>query len=175
MNNKKILDVDTPTAKINSNVISNVKKPIIRKPNSIKDSDYNRPQLTYTDKLSKKEIETLLLDYEKVDDLSAVPSGTHIRYFEDKDGELKFRVGGTLTIKTGLPVYCILSNNKVSWSVQAKKCILFKIISIKDIKEEYEEKLLEKDMKINELTSLVRKLKTDIIDIKRNIKRGIKT
>lgn len=171
MNNKKMLDVDTPTAKINSNV----KKPIIRKPNSIKDSDYKRPQLTYTDKLSKKEIESLLLDYEKIDDLSTVPTGTHIRYFEDKDGELKFRLGGTLTIKTGLPVYCILSNNKVSWSVQVKKCIFFKRISIKDIKEEYEEKLLEKDKDINELRALVRKLKTDIIDIKKNIKRGIKT
>jgi hypothetical protein len=173
MNNKKILDVDTPTAKINSN--SNVKKPIIKKPNAIRDSDYKRPQLTYTDKLSKKEIESLLLDYEKVDDLSEVPTGTHIRYFEDKDGELKFRLGGTLTIKTGLPVYCILTNNKVSWSVQVKKCIFFKRISIKDIKEEYEEKLLEKDKDINELRSLVRKLKTEIIDIKKNIKRGIKT
>jgi hypothetical protein len=171
MNNKKILDVDTPTAKINSNINSNVKKPIIKKPNAIKDSDYKRPQLTYTDKLSKKEIESLLLDYEKVDDLSAVPSGTHIRYFEDKDGELKFRVGGTLTIKTGLPDYCILTNNKVSWSVQAKKCIFFRRISIKDIKEEYEEKLLEKDKSINELTALVRKLKRDNI----NLKKGIKT
>jgi hypothetical protein len=149
-----------------SNKKSIINDKIVKQPNSIKDSDYKRPVLTYTDKLSKKEIESLLLDYEKVNDLSLVPTGTHIRYFEDKDGELKFRTGGTLTIKTGLPEYCILSNNKVSWSVQIKKCIFFRRISIKEIKEEYELKLLEKEKMIIELRALVRKQKKEIYDLK---------
>jgi hypothetical protein len=161
MSNKKVIDINTPAP---PKIKLNNKSAIIRQPNSIKDSDYKRPVLTYTDKLSKKEIESLLLDYEKVDDITLIPTGTHLRYFENKDGELKFRLGGTLTIKTGLPDYCILSNNKVSWSVQIKNTIFFRRISIKEIREEYEEKLLNKEKDIIELQSLVRKLKKEIRD-----------
>jgi hypothetical protein len=153
MNNKKIINIDTDSS------IEQIQPEKKNKPNSIKNSGYVRPVLTYTDKLSKKEIESLLLDYEKVDDLSKVPIGTYIRYFENKDGELKFRIGGTLTIKNGLPDYCILFNNKVSWSVQVKQCIFFRRITIKEIREEYEQKLLEKDRELNELRVLIRQLK----------------
>jgi hypothetical protein len=156
MNNKKVVDINTPAP---PKIKLNNKSTIIKQPNSIKDSDYKRPVLTYTDKLSKKEIESLLLDYEKVDDITLIPTGTHLRYFENKDGELKFRLGGTLTIKTGLPDYLILSNNKVSWSVQVKNTLFFRRITIKEIKEEYEEKLLKKEKELNELRALVRKLK----------------
>ena len=161
MSNKKVIDINTPAP---PKIKLNNKNTIIRQPNSIKDSDYKRPILTYTDKLSKKEIESLLLDYEKVEDITLIPTGTHLRYFENKDGELKFRLGGTLTIKTGLPDYCILSNNKVSWSVQIKNTIFFRRISIKEIREEYEQKLLNKEKDIIELQSLVRKLKKEIRD-----------
>jgi hypothetical protein len=160
--NKKIINIDTDSSfeiKEKETEKKQIKEPVKKKPNSIKDSDYVRPVLTYTDKLSKKDIETLLLDYEKVTDLNTVPTGTHIRYFEDKDGEMKFRMGGILTIKTGLPTYCILKSNQVSWSVQIAKCIFFRRISIKDIKEEYEKIIIEKDNKINELITLIREIK----------------
>jgi hypothetical protein len=156
MNNKKIINIDTDSS------IEQIQPEKKYKTNSIKNSGYVRPVLTYTDKLSKKEIESLLLDYEKVDDLSKVPVGTYIRYFENKDGELKFRVGGTLTIKNGLPDYCILFNNKVSWSVQVKQCIFFRRITIKEIRDEYEQKLLEKERELNELRVLIRQLKKEI-------------
>ena len=55
--------------------------------------------------------------------------------------------------------YCILKSNQVSWSVQIAKCIFFRRISIKDIKEEYEKIIIEKDNKINELITLIRELK----------------
>lgn len=151
---------DTKDKKENKEV-KEVKK-VNREPKKLKDSDYERPLLTYTDKLSKKEIESLLLDYEKVDNLKDVPIGTHIRYFENKDDELKFRTGGILTIKSGLPKYCILKNGKLSWSVQIANTIFFRRITIKEVKEEYEKILVQKDNELNELRFLIRDLKKKI-------------
>jgi len=157
---KTIINIDTDSS---IEEIKNYKKvKVNNKPKTIKDSDYERPILTYTDKLSKQEIESLLLDYEKVDSLKNVPIGTHIRYFENKDGELKFRTGGILTIKNGLPKYCILKNGKVSWSVQITNSIFFRRITIKEVKEEYEKKLLQKENELNELRFLIRDLKKKI-------------
>ncbi len=152
MSKKNIINIDTDSSIDDTKVQK-------RKPKTIKDSKYERPILTYTDKLSKQEIESLLLDYEKVDSLKDIPIGTHIRYFENKDGELKFRTGGILTIKTGLPTYCILKNNNLSWSVQIANCIFFRRITIKEVKDEYEKKLLVKENELNELRSLIRDLK----------------
>ena len=171
-NNKKILDIDTDSSidvytdkvdskKVDSKKIDSKKdkqNTEKRKPNSIKDSNYIRPPLTYTDKLTKKDIEALLIDYEEVDDLKNVPQGSYIRYFEDKDGVMKFRTGGILTIKSGLPTYIILYNNKVSWSVQVKRCLFFRKITIVEVKQEYKELLDTKDRQIAELQSLVKEL-----------------
>lgn len=172
--NRKILDVSTDDESIeiyndnNDNKINKVSK-IKNIPNAIKNSDYVRPEITYTEKLSKKEIEALLIDYEQVDNLNDVPQGTYIRYFEDKAGVMKFRIGGILTIKTGLPDYCILYNNKVSWSVQVRKCIFFRRITTAEIKKEYKELIDKKDRQIVELQSLVKKLTKDNNELKKRI------
>ena len=84
--------------------------------NRISETNYIRPQLTYTDKLSKEQVKELLVDYEQIktlQQLQNINSGSHLRYFEYKDGELKFRTGGILTIVSGLPDYIILNNNKI--------------------------------------------------------------
>ena len=188
INNRKILDIDTDSSfeiyekkkdskkddKKNSKKNSKKIKYVLT---AIKDSNYVRPEITYTDKLSKKEIESMLLEYEKVVSLEDVPIGTHLRYFEDKDGIMKFRTGGVLTIKTGLPEYCILYNNKVSWSVQVKKCVFFRKISVNEIKKEYEilleqkkKELDEKDRKIAELHSYIRKLNENNIALKKKLR-----
>ena len=57
---------------------------------------YIRPETTYTDQLSKEDINKKLEDYIKVEDLSTVPINTHLRYFLNVNGELKFRQGGNL-------------------------------------------------------------------------------
>ena len=119
----------------------------------------------------------MLLEYEKVENLQDVPIGTYVRYFEDKDGVMKFRTGGVLTIKTGLPVYCILYNNKVSWSVNVKKCIFFRKISINEVKNEYtilleqkNKQLDEKDRKIAELLAYIRQLNEEKTDLKKKLR-----
>jgi len=107
---------------IKSDVKSDVKKELLsdielnKLENKIKNQqnkdNYKRPEITYTDKLSKSQIKELLIDYERVKDvkeLEKIPPGTHLRYFEMKNKELKFRTGGVLTVNSGLPDYIILS------------------------------------------------------------------
>jgi len=140
------------------------------KPNKISDTDYDRPELTYTDLLTKKDIEGLLLDYEKVDDLDSIPIGTHIRYFENKDGELKFRVGGILKFK-GLPDYVVLNNGKVGWSVQVKKCIFFKKITLESVHNEYKQILIDKDIELDKLCSYIKLKEKEILSLKKELKK----
>ncbi len=136
-------------------------------PNKLSESLFERPLLTYQDMLTRKDIEGQLLDYEKVTNLEDVPVGTHIRYFESKNSELKYRVGGILTIKTGLPAYIILSNGKVSWSVQVKSSIFFRRITIRETKLVYEKILESKDMELEELRNYVKELKKEIVHLKK--------
>ena len=143
--------------------------------NKISESIYDRPELTYTDKLSKIQIQDLLVDYEQVknvDELSAIQPGTHLRYFQMVDSKLKFRTGGILTVKTGLPAYVILSSGKVSWSVQVLECIFFKRITIKQVKTEYNKLLEEKQRDVISLTNLVRTQADEINRLKKIIKEN---
>ena len=174
-NTRKILDIDTDSSLEEYNIKDNKKdkkdnNESKRIPNSIKNSNYIRPEITYTDKLSKKDIEGLLIDYERVNDLKDVPQGSYIRYFEDKDGVMKFRTGGILTIKTGLPEYIILFNNKVSWSVQVKRCIFFRKITIAEVKNEYKILLDLKDNKIAELQAYIKELIKNNNNLKKQLR-----
>jgi len=133
--------------------------------NNIKDDNYKRPIITYTDKLSKTQIKELLYDYDEIkniDELKNIPIGTHIRYFEKKDNELKFRTGGILTVNSGLPKYIVLNNNKLSWSVQVESCIFFRRITLRQIREEYDKVLINNDMIIKGQEIMLRK-NNDII------------
>jgi hypothetical protein len=123
-------------------------------------SKYKRPKSTYTEKLSKNEIMSKLEDYKK-EDITKIPLGIHVRYFViDENGQKFFRMGGQLTKNDGMPKYVILSNGKNSWSVQANSStIFFKKMTINEIKQEYEDKLLDKDKKIKQLMTLIKQLK----------------
>ena len=72
--------------------------------------DYRRPEKTFTDKLTKAEIEEKLEDYKKVDDIYRVPLSSHIRYFIMSKGEKKFRTGDLIVRNDGLPKYIVCSN-----------------------------------------------------------------
>ena len=112
---------------------------------------YIRPKTPVTDRLSKEEITKLLEDYEHVEDINDVPTGTHIRYFvQDKKGGTKFRLGGTLIIKSD--DYVILKSN-VAWSVQKKNTIFMAKKNINKIKEKYENIIQEKNQQIKALVS----------------------
>ena len=162
------------TDKINSSVSTNQNNISENKiKNKLDKDNYKRPELTYTDKLSKVQIKELLVDYEKINnikELEQIPSGTHMRYFEMKNNELKFRTGGILTVVTGLPDYIILNNNKISWSVQVKNCIFFKRITIKQIREEYNKLLYENDAVIKGQQKLLSEQSNKIKQLNNKIK-----
>lgn len=120
---------------------------------------YERPKTTFTDNLDKEDVEKKLEDYQKVDDITKVPIGTHLRYFTKKDGELIFRMGGVLKINKDLPKFVILKNAVgVEWSVQVADTIFYKKMTIQEIKDEYENIIKELNGKIKKLKEKIKEL-----------------
>jgi hypothetical protein len=153
----------------NINNVSEDKKLNLR----ITETEYERPIITHTEKLSKQQIHKLLEDYEQVkniDELSKIPLGTHLRYFDTKDNNMKFRTGGVLIVNTGLPDYVILSSGHVSWSVQTNTSIFFRRVTLKEYKEDVQKTLLEKEATIKGLHSTVNEFGQIINDLKHKIK-----
>jgi len=112
----------------------------------ISKDNYIKPANTVQDNLTKEDIDLLLEEYDEVEDIQQLRNGIHIRYFTvsrlgQTDKKL-FRMGGTI-IKVDLDKkYIVLSNGKISWSVQLNnKNILYKKMSTEDIKDFYENEI----------------------------------
>ena len=134
------------------------KKEIKLESNKYKKNGFERPEITYTDQLSKEEIQDKLADYSKVEDIYKVPLGVHLRYFVKKDGQMLFRMGGQLFKNNGLPEYVILkSGTNAQWSVQIKDTVFYRKMSIVEIKQEYEDILKKKNEKIKALKEKLKK------------------
>ena len=109
----------------------------------ISKDDYKRPKHTIQDKMTEEEIDEKLEDYIEIEDIFKVPLNSHIRYYTlipGKDGEIKkaFRLGGQLKNKDNADKYIILSNGTVTWTVQMETSILYRKMTIEEIKEDYE-------------------------------------
>jgi hypothetical protein len=140
-------------------------------------NNYKKPMVTFTDKLSKKDITEMLTNYEKIyeknkmSELDKLELGSHIRYFETVDGVIKFRLGGNVIVKTGLPTYLVLTNGSQKWSIQMANCdAIFKLINVTNLRIEYTEKIQKKDQQIEEMALLIKKLKKDIVQLKKQLK-----
>ena len=137
-----------------------------------RDSQYNKSKKSYQQSLSPDEIMKKLDEYRQIEDINKVSLNTHIRYFtiNPKNDTKEFRLGGFLTKID--KEYVILSNGKLSWSVQMKNSIFFEKMTFADLKEELEKKIyknFEKDM--NELIDENRKLKDTLKQVKKEIKK----
>jgi hypothetical protein len=126
-----------------------------------RDTSYQRPKKTYQDKLTPDEIEEKLEEYIKVDDINKVALNSHMRYFtlNDKTGKKEFRLGGFLTNRDQSDKYVILSNGTISWSVQTQNSIFFKKMTIKELKQEYEDKIETLENENNKLKKALLKYK----------------
>lgn len=124
------------------------------------DDEYERPTRTFTDNLTKEEIKHLLEDYKEMD-IDDIKIGTHVRYLSYVNGKYKFRMGGMLTIIKGLPEYVVLSNGTKTWSVQVENTIFFARLSINEVKQEFLDKLDEKNNQINGLVNINKKLESE--------------
>jgi hypothetical protein len=145
--------------KKNSEKKNSDKKDIKLDSNKYKKNGFERPEITYTDQLSKEEIQEKLADYSKVEDIYKVPLGVHLRYFVKKDGQMLFRMGGQLFKNNGLPEYVILkSGTNAQWSVQVKDTIFYRKMTLVEIKQEYEDIIKKKNDKIQALKEKLKKL-----------------
>jgi hypothetical protein len=108
-------------------------------------TDYDRPKKTLQDTISNEEIKEKLEGYKQVDDISKVLIGSHIRYFtKTKDSKPSFRFGGNLTKFGEEYKYIILSNGKLSWSVQNNNMNTFWVkMNQKEFKEQIESEVKE--------------------------------
>ncbi len=122
--------------------------------------------------MSPDEIKEKLQEYKPVDNIDNVPLNSHIRYFtvDKQTGKKQFRLGGFLTKNEDK--YIVLSNGKLSWSVQKDSSILFQKMNMTDIKDEIVNKIANKyEKKIKELMSENEKLKDTLKEVKRMIKK----
>ncbi len=136
-----------------------------------RDTNYNKKK-SYQETLSPDEIKGKLEEYKQIEDINNISLNTHIRYFtiNPQNNIKQFRLGGFLTKIE--PEYIILSNGKLSWSVQLKNSILFEKMTFTDLKEELINKISKKfEKEINELTDENLKLKNTLKQVKKEIKR----
>ena len=106
------------------------------------DKNYKRPEKTYQDTLTNKEIKEKLKDYKKCSNIKTVSIGTHIRYFSvDANKEKVFRLGGTLNKIDSEGRFIILGNGTISWSVQIANTQFWQKLSEVELKEELKEEL----------------------------------
>lgn len=114
-----------------------------------KPSEYNKPEKTFQESLSKQAIKDYLKDYKKVTDITKVSIGTHLRYFTNEI----FRLGGTLNKFGENGQYLILSNGTLRWSVQLANTTFFQKMSESELKEELKNEL-KKEIETEVINSL---------------------
>jgi hypothetical protein len=135
------------------------------------DTEYKKTGKSIQQSLSPDEIKEKLKEYTPLEIIDEAPINSHIRYFTvDSKGKKQFRLGGFLTkIDTD---YVVLSNGKLSWSVQKKNSLFFKKMSYDELKEELIDKISSKfEKKLMSLEKENDTLKTTLKDIKKTLKK----
>ena len=144
-----------------------------------RDTTYKPPDNTYQSSLSDADIAKKLEDYTRVktSDIFKIPIGTHIRYFtiSPKTGEKQFRLGGNLNKFGENGEYIVCSNGTYSWSVQLSNSIIYKKLSINELKEHVKDdskKEMADLMKENkELKKMIKEIKEATITSKIKTKK----
>jgi hypothetical protein len=134
--------------------------------------NYKKDGKSMQQALSPNEIKEKLQEYVQLDNIDDTPINSHIRYFtvDKKSGKKQFRLGGFLTKNEN--EYVVLSNGKVSWSVQKNNSIFFKKMAYEDLKQELIEKISNKfEKKINSLEKENEALKNTLKDIKKTVRK----
>jgi hypothetical protein len=131
---------------------------------------YKKPANTVQDNLTQEDINILLEEYNEIDDIHQLKTGLHIRYYSIvKTGRTEkklFRMGGTIIKIDFEKKYMVLSNGKLSWSVQLNdKNILYKKMTTEEIKEFYENELNTIETEQLQIKSTNDKLKINLKEL----------
>jgi hypothetical protein len=139
--------------------------------NRLANDNYERPKQTLQEKMSEIEIAEKLKNYEKVDNIMNVDIGTHVRYFKNDNGEMKFRLGGNLINKDKEGRYVVLSNGKSSWSASTANCIFYREYTLEDLRAKYSREINDLKKENNALKLDLGELKQKYTTIKRELNR----
>jgi len=128
------------------------------------DSEYHTTGNELQNNLIEEDVNLLLEEYDEINNTNELKPGDHIRYFTikyKKNGyvDKKFRMGGQIIKIDHELKYLVLTAKKLTWSVQFNNSIIYKKMTINDIKEFYESELDDKDMKIEKLKNSIKKYK----------------
>ena len=133
----------------------------------ISEDNYEKGSNTVQENLTSDDINILLEEYNEVTEITELKPGVHIRYFtivKNKKSEQKlFRMGGTITKVDYDNKYIVLTNGKISWSVQINESnILYRKMTLQEVKDFYENMLNDVDLEVNKYKSMVEKLKDKV-------------
>ena len=153
--------------------------------------DYKKDGNTTQDNLTNDDINILLEEYAEVDEITELKPGIHVRYFNiitKKNSEQKiFRMGGTIIKIDYDKKYMVLSNGKISWSVQINNTnIFYRKMTTQEVKDFYENELNNMEEDVKKYKSIIDKfkikqkelitendhLKTELINIKKILKKA---
>ena len=126
----------------------------------ISDDGFKKTINTVQDNLTQEDIDILLEEYNQIESFIELKEGMHIRYYTliKKNNSIQqiFRMGGTiikLDLKKG---YAVLSNGKVTWSVQLNEnIIIYKKMTIEEVKQFYETELDNKELELTKYKSQI--------------------
>lgn len=128
--------------------------------------DYERPKQTIQDKMTDIEIKEKLKNYTKVESIMNLDIGTHVRYFANINGDMKYRSGGNIIKKDSEGRYVVLSNGKVSWSASTATCIFYRELSVDDIRKIHKKEIEDYDKKLAQQKSTIKSLKKELMRYK---------
>ena len=136
----------------------------MKKLQRINKDNYQKTGNEIQDNLTQDDINLLLEEYTEIENINELIIGQHIRYYiikkDNKGNEHKlFRMGGNI-IKIDIDKkYVVLSNKRITWSVQLDNTIIYKKMTSQDIKEFYENELDNKEIEIDKYKTSINKLK----------------
>ena len=134
---------------------------------------YKKPANTFQDNLTQEDINILLEEYNEIDDIHHLKPTVQIRYYtivKNKQNVEKklFRMGGTIIKVDFEKKYLVLSNGKITWSVQINdKNIFYKKMTTEEIKEFYENELNSVETEQMQIKSSNDKLKTNLKEMQK--------
>ena len=114
------------------------------------------------DNLTKEDIELLLEDYNEVLNITELKPTLEIRYFTTIKNKKLFRMGGTIIKVDFDNKYIVLTNGKITWSVQLNdKTTLYRKMTLAEVKEFYENEINNIETNVNKYKQTIEKLKNE--------------
>lgn len=132
----------------------------------LSNDNYERPKQTMQDKMTDQEKAEKLRNYTKAGTIMDVDIGTHVRYFTNIDGDMKYRSGGNLVKKDTQGRFVVLSNGRASWSVQTGSSIFYRELSIDDVREGHKREIQDYETKLAQYKTTIKSLKKELVKYK---------